>query len=157
MAGERYQLHFSSLLAASATEVAERQLTVAGVNYELGPWLRMRFPVSQWQQLRQLPRQQWLGRCWLLLLGWLPVDYDELRFEEIQTHGFVEQSRLLSQQSWRHERRIEALAGGCRLTDRVGFTPRRGVPGWLSRHIIHALFLWRHRQLRLRYSLLPHA
>ncbi|GAB3244329.1 hypothetical protein [Chitinimonas naiadis] len=150
-------MHFSSTLAASVQQVRAEQLTVAGGNFELSPWLRMRFPSRHWQSLLELPCDVVLGRYWLWLFGCLPVDYDELCFEQIGQDGFVERSSLPSQVVWRHERRIVGKDNTCTLNDSVSFTPRRGVPGWLSRRIIHALFQWRHRRLRERYQVPAHA
>ncbi|QNM95788.1 hypothetical protein [Chitinimonas koreensis] len=95
-----------------------------------------------------------LGRCWLLLFGVLPADYDDLCFERIEPQGFVETSQLLSQRVWRHERQIVGAAGSpqCTVHDRVSFTPRLGVPGFLSRLLIGRLFAWRHYRLRRRFG-----
>jgi hypothetical protein len=88
-------------------------------------------------------------RSWLLLFGFLPVDYDDVGFEWIEPgRGFRECSTMLSQRRWIHERRIEPAGGGCRVIDRIRFEPR--VPGlvWLFRPIFHRTFLRRHRRLR---------
>ena len=46
-----------------------------------------------------------------------------------------------------HERRLEPVAGGTRVTDRIEFEPRLGALGPLFRPVFHAVFRHRHRRL----------
>ncbi len=147
----RYQLAFRTYLPASASTVLAGVLTPAGVNAELHPWLSMRFPAPLPAQLQALPLHTRLGRCWLLLFGLIPVDYDDLSFNAIHHDGFEENSVLFSQRLWTHTRRVTPLPQGCELSDELRFTPRLPGTGWLSLLIIRQLFNWRHRQLRRLY------
>ena len=49
-----------------------------------------------------------LGRCWLLLFGFLPFECDQLTLARIEPgRGFLERSRMISQRLWEHERTLE--------------------------------------------------
>jgi hypothetical protein len=85
--------------------------------------------------------------------GVVPFDYDDIQIVE-RGPGlrFLERSPMLSQRSWQHERWVEAVDGGCRLTDRLTFEPR--MPGGLVRRVIEAIFSHRHRRLVQRFGAL---
>lgn len=135
-----------------------------GINYEMRPLARMTMPARvRGRDLGEFPIGTTIGRCWLLLLGFLPVDYDDLCIVELEAEGprrrFLERSRMASMSVWQHERIVEPLAGsaGCRVTDRLGFELRpilRRVPGSrrLAAAIVGAFFTHRHRRLRKRDS-----
>ena len=61
--------------------------------------------------------------------------------------GFLEESTMLSQRAWRHERQRTPIAGGCRVTDRVNFAPRLVPLGPVYRLIFEGIFRLRHRRL----------
>ena len=66
-----------------------------------------------------------LFRSWLLLAGFLPIDYDDIAFVEVEPgRRFLERSSLFSQRVWEHERVLTPQPHGCVLTDRVRFVPR---------------------------------
>lgn len=140
----------SSALATDAAATWERIASIAGVTDELHPWLRMTHPPGIDQiDLAAVP----LGRRWfrsrILLFGVIPVDYDDLTIVELEPgRRFLERSRMLSLRVWQHERTVEPEhSGGCRVTDRLTFEPRRLVPRPLARLIVRALFRHRHRRL----------
>lgn len=144
-------VRISSLLAAPADRVWGEASTLRGVNRELGPWIRMTGPQDASFESAAPGRR--FTRSWLLLLGVLPFDFDEMTFERVGPGpGFLERSRLLSASSWEHERTIEPAAGGCRVTDRVRFTPRIGFATPLQRALVAAVFRHRHRRLRGRFG-----
>lgn len=88
-------------------------------------------------------------RSWLLLLGVVPIDYDDVVFEEIELdRRFLERSTLLSQRVWEHERLIEPALGGSHITDRVRFVPRLPWLAGIYLPVFKAIFRWRHRNLR---------
>jgi len=87
-------------------------------------------------------------RSWLLLAGVVPIDYDDVVFEEVDPgRRFLERSTLLSQRVWEHERLIEPALGGCRVTDRVRFVPRLRWLSWVHSPIFKLVFRWRHHNL----------
>lgn len=126
-----------------------------GVNYELGPVLRMTSPRGlRGASIDDLTPGVPAGRSWLLLGGLIPVDYDDLCVVEIEPpRRFLERSSMLSMAVWEHERIIDPNAGsGSILTDRLGFELRRplaALPGSrrLATAIVGALFGHRHRRL----------
>ena len=135
-------------------------MTEEGINDELAPWLRMTMPARlRGRDLDQVVGElaggeAELGRSWILLLGILPVDFDDLRIVELEPgRRFLERSRTLSFVVWQHERLIEADGDrACWVTDRLGFELRpalAGLPGSarLARAIVGALFRHRHRRL----------
>jgi hypothetical protein len=88
-------------------------------------------------------------RSWLLVGGLLPVEYDDVVFEQVEPgQRFLERSALLSQRLWEHERTIEPTRQGSLVTDRVRFVPRLRWLASLYRPVFQAVFRWRHRNLR---------
>lgn len=86
-----------TLLGAPARTVWRRATTPAGINAELGPWMRMTVP----RRLRAVTLDEVeLGvricRSWVLLLGVIPFEYDDLVLVE-RGPGlrFVERSSTL--------------------------------------------------------------
>jgi hypothetical protein len=94
-----------------------------------------------------------LFRSWLLLAGVLPIDYDDVVFEEVERgRRYLERSTLLSQKLWEHERVIEPAAGGSYLTDRVRFTPRLPWLAPIYALVFRGVFRWRHHNLRVAFG-----
>jgi hypothetical protein len=93
-------------------------------------------------------------RSWILLLGVLPVDYDDLCIVRLtRGSGFLERSRMLSATIWEHERSLTPLpGGGTRVTDRVAFRPRVPATRRLHRGLITVIFRHRHRRLRAFFA-----
>jgi len=138
----------SSRLPAAPAAVWERIATVEGVNYELGPWVRMTVPEGAELRLGTI------GRSWVLLGGVLPVDYDDIHiawFEPEQ--GFRERSAMASASAWWHDRSLLPLPdGGTRVVDHIRFMPRVAAFGGLQAFTFQAMFRWRHRRLRSRFG-----
>jgi len=146
----RWQFSETSLLAAPRLSVWAHAATMAGVNAELAPLARMTHPRGMDRlDLDAVPLGRRAFRSWVLLFGVLPVEYDDLTFVSLDAgYGFREASPLLTQRVWIHERRLEDVAGGCRLTDSLTFEPRIAWLGGLQRHLFRFFFRHRHRQLR---------
>ncbi len=145
-----FEFEASSLLAADAEQVWRHATTPRSMNREFFPLLRMAFPAgSAAMSLDQVELGRPLARVWILAFGFIPVEYDDLTLVEIGPgFRFLERSALLTQRVWQHERVVEPLARGCRLTDRLSFVPRAPVLGRLHRRIFRAIFALRHWQLR---------
>jgi ligand-binding SRPBCC domain-containing protein len=135
--------------------VWEHVCTIAGVNDELRPLMRMTAP----GRVRRLDPSEVvtgerIGRCWLLLFGLIPVDYDDLTLIALEPgRGFHERSAMLSMRRWEHERRLETDGHtACTIHDRVSFEPRLGLPSAAFAPLVRAVFRHRHRRLRRRFG-----
>ena len=150
----RAELRFGSRLQAPPEVVWQRVIAAEGVNDELRPLLRMTVPRGLEDfGIDDVEPGRSLGRSWVLLLGLVPLDYDEICLVEIEPgRRFLERSRMLSQRIWEHERTIEPRPGGCELTDRVAWEPRLPLPGALLVPLIASVFKHRHRRLRARFG-----
>jgi ligand-binding SRPBCC domain-containing protein len=140
----------SSAVPAPPGAVWERIVTAEGINHELRPWMRMTLPRG-FSSLdpESVELGEPLGRSWVLLFGVLPFEYDDITLIELEPgRRFLERSSTLSQRRWQHERIIEPIDGGSRVTDRIRIEPRLGLPAAPLRPVFRSLF--RHRQRRLR-------
>jgi len=144
----------SSIVAASPDIVWARVSTMAGVNAELAPLARMTYPEAMGVLApAAVPLGRRAFRSWILLFGVLPIEYDDLTLVRIDPgHGFREESPLLSQRLWIHERTIEPAAGGCRITDRLEFEPRLAFLGPVFLAVFRFFFRHRHRRLRREFG-----
>jgi ligand-binding SRPBCC domain-containing protein len=140
----------SSRLASPPAAVWEVVTSPEGVNHELWPIVRMTVPRGFSGGLRTGS----LGRSWILLLGVLPIDYDDLSLASIDPRrGFSERSTMASCAAWHHDRTLLSLpGGGCRVVDQIGFSPRLPGFGGLMELTFEATFRWRHRRLRARFG-----
>jgi hypothetical protein len=74
-------------------------ITPEGINDELGHWLKMTVPGGSFD-LNEVELGRPIGRSWVLLLGLIPVDYDDITLVELdQGRGFLERSRMLFQRA----------------------------------------------------------
>ena len=144
----------ASDLAATPDTVWQRVVTPAGINDELMPLMRMTMPRHlRGATIDQLPLGQRVGRCWMLLFGLVPVDYDDLALAEVDPgRRFFEQSTMLTQSQWTHERTIEPNDDGCRVTDRLSWQGRTKAFEMLYGLAVPILFRHRHRRLRKRFA-----
>ena len=151
---EPIEIVTSSDLGAPPRAVWSRVTTMAGINHELRPWMRMTAPRGAELTVESVPLGRRWFRSWILLFGVVPFDFDDLCVERLEPErGFLERSRMLSASLWEHERTLEPLGGeGTRLTDRVGFLPRAQVLAPLHRAVIGAVFRHRHRRLRAFFA-----
>jgi hypothetical protein len=147
-------VEITSVVAAPPDVVWDRIASVAGVNHELGPLVRMTAPPgAEAIDLATVP----LGRVWfrskILLLG-IPLDYDDLTIVELEPgRRFLERSAMRSMRVWQHERILEpGGASATRVTDRLTFTTRGPVPHGLARAVVRMIFRHRHRRLTSWFS-----
>jgi ligand-binding SRPBCC domain-containing protein len=151
------EISVSSRLDAPPAAVWDRIITPEGINDEMRPYLRMTLPPG----IEQLNPEsveigEPIGRSWILLFGLLPFDYDDVCLARLEPgRGFLERSKMLSQQSWEHERTLEPDGDGCLVTDRVRWQPRLGLPGRPLRPVVGWFFRHRHARLRLRFGGTP--
>lgn len=146
-------LTVSSRLGVAPERFWDNQ-SIATVNAELGPWIRMSAPAA-WRDLRLKDwgpsgdRKGRLFRSWVLLLGIFPLDRHAFGTLDLGDGlRFVERSSSWFARTWRHERSARAVPGGCEVVDRVGFDARLR---WLSPVLAFTYTaVFRHRHARLR-------
>ena len=120
---------------------------------EFWPFLRMTFPAEVEVLGESVPLGERIGRSWMLLFGLLPVEYDDLTLVEVEPgHRFLEQSTMLSQRRWEHERTIVDDGDGCRVTDRIEFEAKVPFLEPIYAPVFRATFAWRHHRLRKRFG-----
>jgi ligand-binding SRPBCC domain-containing protein len=143
------EFEVSSLVPAPPPQVWDRIVTPEGINYELRPWMRMTVP----RGVERLDPEtvvlgEPIGRSWVLLLGVVPFEYDDITLVELEPgRRFLERSPMLSQRCWQHERIVEPAEGGSRVTDRLRMEPRLGIPAAPLVPVFRAVFRHRHRRL----------
>ena len=142
-------------LGAGSEAVWERAMTPEGINDELGPLLRMTVPrgarrASTWTR----SSRGRLGRSWILLFGFLPVDYDEIGLERIEPGAASSSARRCSPSgSGSTSGRSSRLGAGAARSP-TGSPGSRGCrcPGRLLRPLFGAVFRHRHRRLRRHFG-----
>jgi ligand-binding SRPBCC domain-containing protein len=149
------RVEVTSHLAAPAARVWADVSTMAGVNQELMPLVRMTSPATA-RSLRDVAAAPGsvAFHSWLLLGGVLPIDRHALSFESFDDgRGFVEESTSWLQRRWRHERTVVELSeGSCTVTDRVLVEPRVAVTCRLVGAVVSRVFRHRHRRLVERFG-----
>lgn len=143
------RLQFSSDLATAQPEVWKRVSSMAGVNAELMPLVRMTYPAEATDLTSPLLK---LGETafasWLMLFGFLPIDRHYLMLEKLHGNaGFDERSWSWMQRVWVHRRRVIEIPGGTRVTDELEFEPRMKIAEWFLRPVIRTIFRHRHKRL----------
>jgi hypothetical protein len=137
-------------LPAAAGDVWARVTSIEGVNHELRPWMRMTVPRgARDMSLADVELNQPVGRSWILALGVLPFDYDDVTLvERGPGMRFLERSPMGSMRLWQHERIVEPHGeAACAITDRLTFEPRIPGSSRLARGIIERTFRHRHKRL----------
>lgn len=127
---------------------------MAGVNFELHPFMHMTSPGA----LRVLPTEvvpgQVLFRSWLLLFRLLPIDRHALALQSLDEGvGFVEESTSWLQRRWRHERTLTPFPnGGCLIEDQLVIESRMRWTQPLVAAVVKGLFAHRHRRVVKRFG-----
>jgi ligand-binding SRPBCC domain-containing protein len=147
------RFEITSVLDAPPPEVWERVASAEGINHELMPLLRMTVPRgSRTLDAATIPLGRKAFRSWVLLFGVIPFDYDDLTLVRLDPErGFLERSTMLTQRLWEHERTLEPVPQGTRLTDRLRFEPRF-PPRRPQRAFVARIFRHRHRRLRRHFG-----
>lgn len=139
----------SSNLEISPEDVG-RLLTMAAVNRELSPLIRMTVP-PEWSNIAifEWPTGRVLFSSWILLFGIFPIDRHTFFFQSSDRHrGFTEESRSLTNKRWHHRRDIDRNGASCRVTDTVEFQCRLPLLAFILAPIYRLIFKHRHKVLR---------
>ncbi len=153
-AGTTRELSIASVLRAAPDALWRHATRPEELNREFWPLLQMRFPShGRYLAAAFAASGGRIGRCWLLLGGVLPVEYDDVTLVELDPgRRFLERSTLASKRLWEHERTIEPHGAGSLLRDRVRFAPRIAWLAPLYATVFGAVFRLRHRNLRNRFG-----
>lgn len=146
----RDRFEISSIVPAETDAVWAHCSSMKGVSRELWPLMRMTYPEDA-ESLTPEPfvPGKVLFRSRLLLFGLLPVDRSDLALLELQPgRRFLERSKMATQRLWEHERLLEPVAEGTRVTDRLRWRGRFPGSGAMFGIAVPVLFRWRHRRLR---------
>jgi len=146
-------------LGADAGAVWRHVTTPRGISDEFKPWMRMTVP----PQLRDVSLDEVelgvrLCRSWVLALGAVPFEYDDLVLvERGPGMRFLERSPTLVGRTWQHERTVVPAGSGCELTDRISLEARptfARLPGSaaVAGRVVRAIFRHRYRRLRARFG-----
>ncbi|HEX6242477.1 MAG TPA: GNAT family N-acetyltransferase [Polyangiales bacterium] len=157
---QRHAFAITSVLRASPARVWVHAASIEGIRFELGPWLSMSVPagadasaLSERLSHGEVPLPWSLGRAWLLALGVVPFDWDDMTIVELDPgRRFLERSSMFSLRTWQHERSVEPALPGCAVTDRLTWQPRVLVPPALALRIVRAVFRHRHARLAARFG-----
>lgn len=150
----------TTALAASAEDVWAGAIDLDGINYELGPWVRMTVPrgIDENMTLDDVTPGEPLGKSWVFVAKVIPMDFDDLCLAEVGPGmRFLEQSKMASAKFWQHEREVVSTGEKtCEITDRLTIEPRvvvRALGGTrLAPRIIRLLFTHRHNRLAERWG-----
>lgn len=147
-------INIASSVAADRNEVWQSVSTMAGVNFELHPFVHMTSPRGRQVLPSEVTPGQLLFRSWLLLFGLLPFDRHALALESLDDgRGFVEESKSWLQSRWLHARTLTALpTGNCLIEDRLVIEPRLGPTRPIVAVVVKLLFTHRHRRLVTRFG-----
>ncbi|UCH28804.1 MAG: hypothetical protein JSV06_11065, partial [Myxococcales bacterium] len=145
----RSGFQISSTLLADVDAVWAHTSSMKGVTQELWPLMRMTYPKGAESLVPDpfVPGET-LFRSRLLLFGLIPIDRSDLSLVEIQPgRRFLERSPMATQRVWEHERVLEPVAEGTRVTDRLRWRGRFPGATTMFGIAVPILFKWRHRRL----------
>lgn len=142
------ELQFASVLAAPASVVWERAVSVSGANDELWPPAKMTLPfvLDSHTPPEQIVGQEF--RSWMLALGFVPIYRRTIRIEAFEPGTFCECSTnvLMGQQC--HERTVtEVDSESALVTDRLVLKSRGRLVDAAMRAGVSLTFRRRHRRL----------
>ncbi len=148
----RYEMA-STIEGVSVEDVWDRVNTWEGVNYELGPLVKMSVP-SKYPRVSDVPAD---GQCHfaskILLLGILPIDSHNFALRAIDPPNyFDERSENRMMRLWTHKRTVTTVGKGVLVTDHCGFEPRLAFLGRMLFWVYNRVFRARHQRLTRFFS-----
>ena len=132
-------------------EVWNRIETWDGVNFELGPLIRMSAP-ADYPRVSDIPPDGIVHfTSYILLFGFLPIDAHRFGLVAVEApYLFDERSSNNMMRVWTHRRHLETVPDGVKVTDHCTVQARWFMPGALMTWIYRQIFKRRHRRL-VRY------
>lgn len=145
-----YEYEFRTEVKASPEEVWEHASTMAGVNMELSPIIRMTYPQRCASlNAESMNKKNGYVTSWILLFGLIPVDRWVMHFVEFGPRfRFLERSKVCSMKFWEHERNIVGCNGGALIIDRIRFIPIMKPLAPIVARMMRTVFINRHRNLK---------
>jgi len=146
------RLTVESLLRASRSEVWAAVSTVAGINREVAPFLRVTDP-THGARFDTEPWQVGTPVLWQLGLGFVPVDRHRVELVALPDgRGFRESSSSWWNRVWWHERTLLDDPAGCILRDDVHIEPRLRIADPIMARSVRRMFARRHERLRREFG-----
>ena len=147
------EFSISSELAVAPATLWDHAVNPLDVNAEFRPLLSMSFPSNLEDITAGWEPGRTRLRSFIRLGGVVPVEYDDLSFEEVVPgRYFLERSSMFTQSIWEHRREIASLRDGARLTDTICFTSRLEPLEPLFAVVFRWVFRWRHYNLQRIYG-----
>jgi hypothetical protein len=126
--------------------------TVAGINREVAPFVRMTDPTGGAPFDSELWRDG-TPVCWQLLLGVIPVDRHRIELVALPDRsGFRESSSTWWYRVWWHERTLLDDSAGCVVRDSIEIDPRLGLLDPIVAWAVRRMFRRRHRSLQRQFG-----
>jgi hypothetical protein len=114
------KFEMETYLAIDTNLLAQDSFRMSGVNYELGPILKMSAPDNWYSKsINEWPTGQSLFCSTIYLFGVIPIDRHYFKFSKIDGLGFLESSNSLMNSLWSHERTIKIDGSGSLVKDIV--------------------------------------
>lgn len=128
-----------------------------GINYEIGPYLKMTMPQAfRGKSIGDVSPGTHVGKSFLLLFGILPFGYDDITITAIQPgRMFREESAMTGMRTWIHHRTLVPQNDRTTMvTDEITLAPVVAVPGLtrLLSAVLATFFRYRHRRLRHHFA-----
>ena len=122
---------------------------------EFYPFLYMTCPDTSMSISSVLVTKVPLFRSLILLFGFIPFEYDLIRFEKvIDGERFSERSSMALMVEWNHDRELieSENNNGVEIIDTLSFQPRIPFTGWILKIIVRLLFAYRHYRISKLYG-----
>jgi hypothetical protein len=149
-----FHINVQTIIFKERSIIWKRVSCFSGVNEELYPLMQMTCPDPTLQLTSQLISNKPLFRSWLLLFGFIPIDYDLIGITDCKEgHSFSERSSMGLMSKWHHDRFLHELNDNqTQVVDKLSFISRIPFTGFILSFIVRMLFKYRHYKLKTFYG-----